>query len=63
MREESMHTRLCGWLLESEFGLTVLFGDGVVTLDQDGSDGIRAKVKHETVHEVKQRQQNQRSEK
>jgi len=63
MREESVHTRLRGWLLEGEFGLTVLFRDRVVTLDDDGSDGIGPKMKHQTVHEVKQRHQTQRAEK
>ena len=63
MREESVHTRLRGGLLEGEFGLTVLFGDCVVTLDGDGSDRVGAKMKHETVCEIEQRQQTQRAEK
>ena len=63
MREESMHTWLCGWLLEGELGLTVLFGDRVVSFHYDRSDRIGAKVQHESVPEIKQHQQTQRAEK
>ena len=59
MREESVDTRLRRGLFEREFGLAVLFGNRVVTFDDDRAHWIAAKVKDQVVCEVEQRQHRQ----
>lgn len=49
MREESMDTRLRRGLFKREFGLAILFGNRIVTLDDDRADWIAAKIKGQTV--------------